>query len=574
MDFIIRSIDFTATGREIIREREASSKRLTIGRASENDIHLADLAVEQQHVAIVPQASGALRIEALSTLGFAFEGRNVREATVDAGRTGEIAVGSYRLAIDWGTDGKPVITVQQSAQDDGEGRDRLRGFGLEGALPSRRVMSWVAMAAIIIAFLAVPIWSHMTRERIDGDIDRQGAVLMDASWSTGSLSSVHHGLEDNCEACHVDAFVSVQDETCLTCHEDIADHAKATRMADGRAPFSGGDAVLWQIAQAFNKPGPGACSDCHTEHEGAGRMEATSQQFCADCHDTMDTRLTDTTLGNASDFGKLHPQFKALVVPERGAQPVRLSLDENMRHFDGLKFPHDMHLSTRNGVARMASRLDPSVSGLACADCHTVGADGVSFLPVEMEESCEDCHSLVYDKVGSTFRSLRHGDIQQMEADLRAMDRVARRPVSTGRQRPGQFAQGGRYYSNFGRAAPGGLTRAAMRNDGMCGECHYPAQDASGALAVVPVTQQERWFQHGWFDHEPHKQEKCITCHEAGTSDDATDLLMPDLASCRDCHMGEAAVKADVPSSCAMCHSYHPREGPDAAPPRFATAAR
>ena len=52
MAFLIRTIDFTAAGREIIRDRVVEQDALTIGRAAENDIHLADLAVEQNHVRI------------------------------------------------------------------------------------------------------------------------------------------------------------------------------------------------------------------------------------------------------------------------------------------------------------------------------------------------------------------------------------------------------------------------------------------------------------------------------------------------------------------------------------------
>ncbi len=572
MDFTLRSIDFTATGREIVREREITSDKLTIGRASESDIHLPDLAVEQQHLVLIPQATGAILAKAVSTLGFTYEGRNVREASIDPGRPAEFEIGSYRLSIDWAEGGKPTITQLAVSRDAGEEKDKLRGFGLERALPSRRIVSWVAVVGIVLAFLAIPIFSHMTRPDVEPDIKSDGNVLMDASWSTGSLSMVHHGLEDSCEACHTDAFVSVQDETCLVCHDDLADHAEPVRMDDGRAPHGAGDAVLWSVAHAFGKPGPGACTDCHTEHEGAGRMEPTSQKFCADCHETLDTRLTDTTLGNAADFGDIHPQFKALVIPERGAEPQRISLDDNPKNFGGLKFPHDMHLSSTNGVARMASRLDPDVSALDCASCHEEDSDGVSFLPVDMEQSCEECHSLVYDKVGNTFRSLSHGNVAQMQADLLALDRSGRRPVSTGRRRPGQFAQGGLYYSNFGRAMPGALTRAALAPDGMCGECHYPA--AGGGLDVEEVVQTERFYMHGWFDHEEHKDEDCTSCHAAETSEDATDLLMPDLASCRDCHEGETALESEVPSSCAMCHSYHPRTGPSAAPPKFAKNER
>ena len=76
-------------------------------------------------------------------------------------------------------------------------------------------------------------------------------------------------------------------------------------------------------------------------------------------------------------------------------------------------------------------------------------ADGVRFLPVAMERDCEACHSLVYDKVGATFRTLRHGDIAQLQADLVAADRSPRRPLVGGLRRPGEYAPGGLYHGNF-----------------------------------------------------------------------------------------------------------------------------
>ena len=557
MLFRIRTIDFTATGREIVRTRDVEADMLGVGRASENTIALPDLAVEQKHVTITPLATGALRVEAVGTLGFKLDGKTMQEAEFDPAKGGEIAVGSYRLEVSTAEGGLVLITVRQVAEDEGETRDRLRGFSLEAAMPSRRIMSWALLVAIIDALPAVPIYTNLTREKVQPDIDARGQVLMDASWSTGDLSLTHHGLEDNCEACHVEPFVAVTDKACLSCHEDIADHSDPARMDKGRAPFTGWEARLWDIAHAFNKPGPGACTDCHTEHEGPTRMQPTAEKFCADCHETMDRRLTDTALGNAADFGRIHPQFQALMVPARGAEERRMSLDDGMVDFDGLKFPHDMHLSTRNGVARMASRLNIARGGMECADCHQPSADGANFLPVVMEDSCEACHSLVYDQVGTTFRSLRHGKIDQMQADLAAADRSPRRPVSTGRRRPGQFAEGGIYYGNFSRVMPGGLTRAALEPDGLCGECHFPASNARGGLDVVAVTQRSRFFQHGWFDHNAHEQEDCTTCHAAETSSDASDLLMPGIAVCRDCHEGESVKEAEVPSSCAMCHSYH-----------------
>ncbi len=577
MDFRIRSIDFTAAGREIVRTRDVSTPVVAVGRAASNTIHLPDLAVEQEHLRITPTSSGILALEAVGTLGFTLDGRQVMSASVDPAKGAEVGLGSYRLSIGLEDDGLPVITVRQRADDLGEGKDRLRGFSLVSALPGKRAMAWAGLLAILVAFLAVPIWSSLSRTIVDPDIDGSGAVQMDASWSSGPLSSVHHGLEDNCEACHVAPFQPVQDATCISCHEGISDHAEDPRMALGRPAHSGSDALLWDVAQAFNKPGPGACSTCHTEHEGEGRMEPTAQAFCSDCHNTLDARLTDTALGNARDFGTLHPEFKVAVLPHQGAtSAVRTSLTDNPLDWNGLRFPHDVHLDRTSGVTRMAQRLGRSAgygAALECSTCHTPTADGTRFLPVDMEADCEACHSLVYDQVGTTFRSLSHGNVDQVEADLLAADRSPRRPVTTGRQRPGDFAEGGIYYGNFSRVSPSVLRSTAMGQDGLCGECHLPGNAAGRALSVAPVTQRSRYMLNGWFDHQAHEQEDCTSCHAAEDSDAASDLLLPNLASCQTCHEGEAAREAEVPSGCAMCHSYHPpAQGILAAPRRVGQA--
>jgi len=70
---------------------------------------------------------------------------------------------------------------------------------------------------------------------------------------------------------------------------------------------------------------------------------------------------------------------------------------------------------------------------------------------------------------------------------------------------------------------------------------------------------------NGWFDHAAHRTEKCESCHAAPRSHDARQLLLPKIDSCRTCHGGEKA-KADVPSGCAMCHSYHIGDGAPWAP--------
>jgi hypothetical protein len=73
----------------------------------------------------------------------------------------------------------------------------------------------------------------------------------------------------------------------------------------------------------------------------------------------------------------------------------------------------------------------------------------------------------------------------------------------------------------------------------------------------MPVNLQTRYLTNGRFEHEDHTQEPCASCHKASTSGSASDLLLPGIATCRNCHGGERDTAADVPSGCAMCHSYH-----------------
>jgi hypothetical protein len=72
-----------------------------------------------------------------------------------------------------------------------------------------------------------------------------------------------------------------------------------------------------------------------------------------------------------------------------------------------------------------------------------------------------------------------------------------------------------------------------------------------------PITQVSRYMPNGWFDHAAHRQTACADCHAASRSNAASDVLLPNRASCRSCHLGEGATKPKVPSTCVMCHSYH-----------------
>ena len=548
MIFRIRTVETTAQGREIVRDRDVTAERITLGRAAENTLHLPDLSLDPYHAEIGAVDAGRIVVTALTTLGFGLDGRQVETARIDPAAGAELHLGKYRVVVARADDGAVLLTVSQVAAVEA---DRA-GFSLAGKLPGKRAMAWLLVLAVLGLFLALPVISELTR-----DPATKRGVVGDAAWSSGPLSQAHHQLEGKCEACHVKPFEAVRDGACLTCHKDVHEHAPPARLANARGPDSAGDALQWRIAHLFGKPGPGACSDCHTEHEGAGRMPPPAQAFCAVCHGSLKARLTDTQLGNAADFAAIHPEFRPALALTLGSDKLtRISLAEHPHEANGLTFTHDQHLAGGGGVAQMAMRLGMGSGGLKCSDCHHPTADGVRFEPVKMERDCEACHSLAYDQVGGTFRKLRHGDVPQMIADLSVAPRAAA-PIVSGRMRPGQYANGGTYYARFTPPGGGiGSVAQALSRDGICGECHT-ARLGGGRFGVVPVTQTMRYMSHGWFDHAAHKEQKCTSCHAATTSNTATDVLLPDLKSCRSCHAGEQAPRGKIASSCAMCHDYH-----------------
>jgi len=81
-----------------------------------------------------------------------------------------------------------------------------------------------------------------------------------------------------------------------------------------------------------------------------------------------------------------------------------------------------------------------------------------------------------------------------------------------------------------------------------------PPEVASFDVSMVP----QRWLQHGRFDHSSHRAVECEKCHQAAPSELTSDILLPSISQCRDCHGGVATTMAKgVGDSCVMCHAFH-----------------
>ena len=576
MAFLLRTITLTADGREIVRDMRIEKPQISVGRAAERDIHLADLAVEPDQARIAQLDERRILVRSVGSLGFTVDGRKAAQVEIDSARGAELGFGGHRITVAREGDAITLTVKRDTALSDAaQEKDETAIFSLREKLPGKRLTAWVLSFLVLALFLALPIISFATRA--PADTRKTGQVVGDRAWSPGALSVAHHALEGKCEACHVKAFVSVRDESCKACHADAHDHAPAARIALARAEPGLGGTFLNAVARTFGKEGPGSCVSCHREHDGAGPMTPTPQAFCTDCHATLKQRLTDTRLGNARDFGTDHPEFRPLVAVRPGLPGIhptfeRVSLADHPRDLTNLRFPHDIHLSRTNGVARMAQTMKAQYGfgdALACKDCHKTTADGVRFLPVKMEENCQMCHSLAFDTIGGTVRTLRHGQPDQVVADLRAFYRstAAATPLELGglaRRRPGDYPQASvaRTYAWASAARPATADQAIAQvfsPKGACGECHV-VSGGGGRWRVAPVHQTARFLAHGWFSHAAHRTETCESCHAASRSGAASDLMLPDLKSCRNCHGGEGS-GAKVESSCALCHNYHADDG-------------
>jgi hypothetical protein len=572
MAFLLRTVSHSAEGREIVRPARVEGDRLTVGRDPASDVHLTDLAVALRHFT-VERSAGQLKVRVEDGLTVELNGRKANSGIIELATGGDILIASHVLRFLPTPAGSDEIAVNVERTTEGEvklDKGAESRFALAGVLPSKRLAAWVGALLVLALALAWPIKTYYAREK-------QQAVAgfhADEMWSSGKLSQAHSQLEGNCTACHAKPFEAVADTSCKACHTQVHDHADPFRLARAQPDLTRWGRVELAFKQAFGVE-PSRCVDCHTEHEGPQEMPVTAQRFCADCHGGLSEKLPDTKLENAGDFGRQHPEFRPVVLTRwTGAQPrlQRLSLASAPREDSGLKFPHALHLSRTNGVAQMARRLGSPYGfgqALGCKDCHDSTPNGVRFEPVDMEQDCAMCHSLAFAREDGTLRTLRHGEPAQVVADLRDFYR-GRGPAlpqvmtPAARRRPGEALD----LRNRVRFAEGGTgadraIRAVFSPGGACFDCHRIDAPLGGTLAfrVHPVGFPVRYMNHGWFDHRAHATETCTSCHSAENSNLASDLLLPDLKSCRTCHAGEGAARAKVPSSCAMCHDYHMDEG-------------
>jgi len=566
---LIKYIESRGAGKEV-SQFTFEGDIATIGRGTDQTIQIADRRLPLSHSRLT-LAGGKLTLASSGDYRFAVNGESTRRAQLQAGDLVEISGHSIKVKAD---DGELdfVLEVELASETVAKLRDRFQTRLRDVKVPERAI-AWTLFLVILITTLAIPMAGFYLDEREEL---RESMLPDDGQWLSGELHQNHAFLGENCDVCHAKPFVPTQDEDCLGCHQTVTHHFDTEVHGDD-----------YQVGSR--------CADCHQEHSTTGSIIRSDQGVCTTCH----AKLTDVGMDGdgllpATDFSANHPDFKVSLLQyglDDDWHEKRVNLDEvGIAEGSNLIFPHDVHLDAA-GIDSADGKVQ-----MQCSDCHVPEKGGMKMQAVNMQDHCASCHQLTFDP-NSPDRVVPHGSPPELMRTLREYyalqylteelgaetdedqklapgtetDADPVRPV----RRPGRVErpqlitdlitamQIDPKASIGAKAAVFIEARVADAAENLfekqtCTVCHEitAVADAEVPWKVLPVRISEAWYPLSDFSHEGHKNMECDGCHLARDSEVATDILMPDIANCRQCHGGEDAENL-LASNCITCHKFH-----------------
>lgn len=552
-------------GNRVVSERdtELRSGKIRVGSDGDCDLLLYGNDVAPEHATIKPLSGGRLQIDCEKGHTVSVNGQSESKVIIGSGQTARI--GKHEIAaLPAPTGFEAALEVRIDADITPSSHQRM-GDNLRLKLPGRRAWSYLLGLVVLIVALGLPLLSFYEPEAAEALAENN--LPTDSLWSSGPLADAHHlpGIANDCNACHAVPFQRVTNQACMECHDQTAGH-----FATGHP-----------ITASFND----RCTSCHLEHNEPSSLVKRDDALCVDCHTDSHERMLDAalpvdglkvsmapdTLRAVTGFATgEHPQFMAAFLrhdDEQGWQVHRKLLDsQNATETSNLKFPHDLHMDFEK-VSWADSGADED-RVLGCNDCHTLEREGEHFRPVNMENSCANCHTLAFDDA-QPDRQLPHGEPENLRTHLeeyfvrQAAIQKGQRPASKARKVPNQALN----IRCSGDVLDCGKRWADQEMDKLftkagCVSCHEVSR-GEAEWTVKPVRLAYDWYPAARFDHVPHlvgsmngeDGDRCSGCHAAGQSSDATDVLMPGLDNCTTCHA--STVESGVPLQCLDCHSFH-----------------
>jgi predicted CXXCH cytochrome family protein len=565
MDALLRELREGPDGIAEYYDTELSGDELTIGSAADQRIQLLGRAVAPEH-AVIRKTGAQLEVQCRRGQHVRVNEEQVGSAKLTLGDV--IELGGHRLTIatppagfDTAIELRPNDTIEASEFEGAFRTDLLQTW------LGKRPMAWITVALVLIFGLALPL-TVINMHRADKQVSAW--VPSDQFWSSGPLSAAHQqAAARRCDTCHEKLFVRVQDSACQACHQTIHDHVSPEHVA------------MTQLGPKQR------CASCHREHnEPATYLVNSGDGLCIDCHENPGHAFGKLELQPVSGFSATrHPAFKAhLLKPkalEAGAA-VAFEWHDEIAALDGareqsnLKFSHVQHLDPDRVLHTGDSQP------LKCADCHRLEPDGEHFEPITMEGRCASCHELSFDPAAPD-RQLPHGKPREVVLTLqdyytrKFSDPNAGKQTRERRRLPGdQEAEQtcvGAPFDCAMRSARAEIENQFSRRG--CVGCHVvvdtKADNVFERFQVYPIRFVRDYFPAGRFDHRRHQIQgkvtgdaACLSCHKAKASKDSSDLMLPVMAKCEQCHGDRPAVER-IKVQCVSCHSYHP-DSPAQAP--------
>ncbi len=545
----------TKQGATSYADRMIDAGTVKVGRGTDQDIQIPDPRVALEHAVIDLAQGGPYRVQSRQTNGVWVNGRPCPASMLDIGDS--IDLGRFRLTVikpELGTDLALLLEEKVSAKAQQQEERQAQQMALTDTGLSKRGLAWAGFVLILVTMLLFPLASRYAST--DAVAEVTPAAVSDQVWLSGEVSGVHAYFEDDCGACHVEPFKPVQNDACLACHDQVRQHIDVPEFLS-MPEFAAAD-----------------CTDCHREHNGESGTIVRDAAQCTDCHAKPSDQFAGTALKSVRDFSTSHPPFAPQVAtykaedkrfewkatPQGGSEPLREEIN--------LIFPHDLHLDEQGVDAPEGTRV------MECADCHVADRGDISFAPVDMQAHCADCHRLEFDP-DNPQRIVPHGQPAEVAGVLRDyfaakalsgnVKELGTLPAAPARRRPGpqrEIIEQKQAVASWS-AAQGELAVREVFEGRLCRYCHLVEETGDQRLPwdIAPLALEEHAMRRSWFDHGAHEMQPCSDCHAAESSSQGEDVLLPEIAVCKDCH-GDEAGKAQVASACVDCHVYHEHSTP------------
>lgn len=286
--------------------------------------------------------------------------------------------------------------------------------------------------------------------------------------------------------------------------------------------------------------------------------------------------VQSSIVNSVTSFPHGHPEWAVLRESRKDATPLRMG--------------HARHMNPNLKGA--------PPGGLRCVSCHITDDAGRYMKPITFESSCRSCHEdslgriniaegiiepelfphgsadavakTIDRKLGEWVRAQPERFIVNAAAtpaEPTPAEQPAQQPAQRGRRRAADREKAEVQVPSFESAAARDEWLAQKKSqllstlagEQRCGYCHTDGSahvSAQGALEVRHPEIPDRWLTKSHFAHSAHEMLRCDECHAATTSQATTDILMPSISTCAQCH-APASSGAGAPHGCVVCHVYH-----------------